>query len=566
MIAATLVLLLVAGALFVACNKDVGVGSMGVEPYPDKFTNDLDTVDAENLAAGADTSASSETETAANVLDGSTETAWTAENTSGQFLEITFSEPVSFNTVVLRENGNYISGFGFVLPDEDGNYPADMKSASFYRQQDRIERYRYCTFERQTDVTEFRIWFGGTDAGKELSMSEVEIYNVAPKEYTQDFRAFNYYTPQDLQYMETADLLDDFRHDTITDVILISFAFWDENGGIVYAEDPKNYDTSDPNYDRETDQFRFVGEHPDPDGYYDEAIDKVRAAVDGYAAESGRRINICIDFYPKDTSKHGLPANETALVQSIKQLIADDDRVDGIDIDWEYPTSAYEWKVYGDMLVEARKMLDASGKDKYISLALSAGSVTLTQEHIDAVDFVQMMAYDRFDIVDGNHSSFRSGAYSSMRYFVNIGFKPSQLVLGIPLYGRPTSWDTVWTNYGYGYGDTVYSTQGKAPYTYWDNIQWLYYDGTNLDGSIKYDNEFMQVWVNGAALIADKTAYVIEQGFAGMMIWRESTDYGWDAMDDSSKMNENKSDMPLSVLRAIYDTACDRIVGYGENA
>lgn len=553
MIAATLVLLLVAGALFVACNKDVGVGSMGVEPYPDKFTNDLDTVDAENLAAGADTSASSETETAANVLDGDTATAWTAENTSGQFLEITFSEPVSFNTVVLRENGNYISGFGFVLPDEDGNYPADMKSSSFYRQQDRIERYRYCTFERQTDVTEFRIWFGGTDAGKALSIAEAEVYDVTEKE--QDFRVFNYYTPQDLQYMETADLLDDFRHDTITDVILISFAFWDENGGIVYAEDPKNYDTSDPDYDRETDQFRFVGEHPDPDGYYDEAIDKVRAAVDGYAEESGRKINICIDFYPKDTSKHGLPANETALVQSIKQLIADDDRVDGIDIDWEYPTSAYEWKVYGDMLVEARKMLDASGKDKYISLALSAGSVTLTQEHIDAVDFVQMMAYDRFDIVDGNHSSFRSGAYSSMRYFVNIGFKPSQLVLGLPLYGRPTSWDTVWTNYGYG--DTVYSTQGKDPYTYWDNIQWLYYDGTNLD-NIKYDNEFMQVWVNGAALIADKTAYVIEQGFAGVMLWRESTDYAWDAVDGNG--------MPLSALRSIYDTACDRIVGYGENA
>ena len=118
MIAATLVLLLVAGALFVACNKDVGVGSMGVEPYPDKFTNDLDTVDAEDLTAGAqDITASSAAETAANVLDGSTETAWTAENTSGQFLEITFSEPVSFNTVVLRENGNYISGFGFVLPD-----------------------------------------------------------------------------------------------------------------------------------------------------------------------------------------------------------------------------------------------------------------------------------------------------------------------------------------------------------------------------------------------------------------------------------------------------------------
>ena len=537
MIAATLVLLLVAGALFVACNKDVGVGSMGIEPYPDKFTNDLDTVDAEDLTAGAQITASSAAETAANVLDGSTETAWTAENTSGQFLEITFSEPVSFNTIVLRENGNYISGFGFVLPDEDGNYPADMKSASFYRQQDRIERYRYCTFERQTDVTEFRIWFGGTDAGKALSIAEAEVYDVAAKEYDGEFRVFNYYTPQDLQYMETADLLDDFRHDTITDVILISFAFWDENGGIVYADAPEG--------------SGMTGEE-----YYNASLDKMRAVVDEYAETSGRKVNICIDFYPKDTSKHGLPANETALVRSIKQLIADDDRVDGIDIDWEYPTSAYEWKVYGDMLVEARKMLDASGKDKYISLALSAGSVTLTQEHIDAVDFVQMMAYDRFDIADGNHSSFRSGAYSSMRYFVNIGFKPSQLVLGIPLYGRPTSWDTVWTNYGYG--DTVYSTQGKDPYTYWDNIQWLYYDGTNLDGSIKYDNEFMQVWVNGAALVADKTAYVIEQGFAGVMLWRESTDYAWDAVDGNG--------MPLSALRSIYDTACDRIVGYGENA
>ena len=64
--------------------------------------------------------------------------------------------------------------------------------------------------------------------------------------------------------------------------------------------------------------------------------------------------------------------------------------------------------------------------------------------------------------------------------------------------------------------------------------------------------------MNGAALIADKTAYVIEQGFAGVMLWRESTDYAWDAVDEN--------DMPLSALRSIYDTACDRIVGYGENA
>lgn len=545
MIAATLVLLLVAGALFVACNKDVGVGSMGVEPYPDKFTNDLDTVDAEDLTAGAQITASSAAETAANVLDGSTETAWTAENTSGQFLEITFSEPVSFNTVVLRENGNYISGFGFVLPDEDGDYPADMKSASFYRQQDRIERYRYCTFERLENVTEFRIWFGGTDAGKALSIAEAEVYDVTEKE--QDFRVFNYYTAADLAAMTDDELSAELRRGVITDMILISMVFWEPDGTMIYAADPTTY-TLLP------DNSNYMDQYTEDPAYFNSLVDRVHSI----AAPLG--INVCLDLFPiKDADGnfvHGLPGNMDTLMENITSLVAEDDRIDGIDFDWEYPNGVTEWKYYGDLIMRVSEAIDSTGKDKYISLALSAGSVTLTQEHIDAVDFVQMMAYDRFDIKDGNHSSFRSGAYSSMRYFVNIGFKPSQLVLGIPLYGRPTSWDTVWTNYGYG--DTVYSTQGKDPYTYWDNIQWLYYDGTNLDESIKYDNEFMQVWVNGAALIADKTAYVIEQGFAGVMLWRESTDYAWHAVDGNG--------MPRSALRSIYDTACDRIVGYGENA
>ena len=555
MIAATLVLLLFAGALFVACNKDVGVGSMGVEPYPDKFTNDLDTVDAEDLTAGAQITASSAAETAANVLDGSTETAWTAENTSGQFLEITFSEPVSFNTVVLRENGNYISGFGFVLPDENGNYPADMKSASFYRQQDRIERYRYCTFERQTDVTEFRIWFGGTDAGKALSIAEVEIYNVAPKEYTQDFRVFNYYTAADLAAMTDDELSAELGRGVITDMILISMVFWEPDGTMIYAADPSSY-TLLP------DNSNYMDQYTEDPTYFNSLVNRVHSI----AAPLG--INVCLDLFPiKDADGnfvHGLPGNMDTLMENITSLVAEDNRIDGIDFDWEYPNGVTEWKYYGDLIMRVSEAIDSTGKDKYISLALSADNVRLTQEHIDAVDFVQMMAYDRFDIKDGNHSSFRSGAYSSMRYFVNIGFKPSQLVLGLPAYGRPDGWQTIWTNYDYSSqwseenDDTrVSATQDfSTPYTYWDNIQWLHYTGTNLDGKEVYNHALLKSWVNGAALVADKTAYVIEQGFAGMMIWRESTDYDWDATDENG--------MPLSVLRAIYDTACERIVGYGE--
>ena len=546
--AAALVLVLACGILLAACNDNGGkIGSMGVEPFPDTFTNDLDTTAAENLAASAQITASSAADSAGNVADGDKTTAWTAESTTGQYIEITFPSPTEINTVVLRENGNYISGFSFVTPTKTGEYPTDgygYFENFFYRQQDRIERYRYCTFDA-VEVTTFRIYFNYVDEGKELSMSEVEIYNVAPKEYTQDFRVFNYYTAADLAAMTDDELSAELGRGVITDMILISMVFWEPDGTMIYAADPSTY-TLLP------DNSNYMDQYTENSAYFNSLVDRVHSI----AAPLG--INVCLDLFPiKDKDGnfvHGLPGNMDTLMENITALVAEDDRIDGIDFDWEYPNGVTEWKYYGDLIMRVSEAIDSTGKDKYISLALSADNVRLTQEQIDAVDFVQMMAYDRFDIKDGNHSSFRSGAYSSMRYFVNIGFKPSQLVLGTPLYGRPNTWDTIWTNYGYG--SEVWSTQDKAPYTYWDNVQWLYFDGKNTDGE-QYDGSVLtQVWVNGAALIADKTAYVIEQGFAGIMLWRESTDFAWDDVDVNG--------MPRSGLRAIHDTASARIVGYGE--
>ena len=226
--AAALVLVLACGVLFAACNNDPpSVGSMG-----NVFTNDLDTTAAENLAASAQITASSAADSAGNVADGDTSTAWTAESTTGQYIEITFPSPTEINTVVLRENGNYISGFSFVTPTRTGEYPTDgygYFENFFYRQQDRIERYRYCTFDA-VEVTTFRIYFNYVDEGKELSVSEVEIYNIAPKEYTQDFRVFNYYTAADIAAMTDDELSAELGRGVITDMILISMVFWEPDG------------------------------------------------------------------------------------------------------------------------------------------------------------------------------------------------------------------------------------------------------------------------------------------------------------------------------------------------
>ena len=154
LIALVLVLALTGGVLFAACNE----GGTDTEKDELIFTDDLDVTDSENLAPKAAATASSSANSASSVLDGNTDTVWTAEGTSGEYLEITFSSPVSANTVVLREDGNFISGFSFVLPDENGGYPKDEYGNfinAFYRQQDRIERYRYCTFDR-VELSSFR--------------------------------------------------------------------------------------------------------------------------------------------------------------------------------------------------------------------------------------------------------------------------------------------------------------------------------------------------------------------------------------------------------------------------
>lgn len=522
--------LLVTAALpvLVACNDKADVTGKGVERPENIFTDDIDTVDSDNLATGAQITASSAAETAANVLDGNTETAWTAENTSGQFLEITFSEPVSFNTVVLRENGNYITGFRFEVPDGDG-------WREIYRQ-DRMERYRYCTFDA-VETDSIRIVIDGVNEGREISVAEVEVYNVAPKTYAEEFRVFAYYNVNDFKSPALDETELGKQLGVITDLILFEYVYWDKDGNLTFTQEDKNAEDYDPT----------------STAYLESVI--------AFVKKLNPEVRICLDILPGNKAEHGLPGCTENLVANIAELVRDLD-IDGVEFDWEYPTNIAEWVAYGDMMLALKA--EIGGEGRYVSVALSNFNVGFTAEQIAGIDYVQIMGYDRFD-PDGNNSSFRSGAYSSMRYFVNIGFKPSQLVLGLPAYGRPDGWQTIWTNYDYSSqwseenDDTrVSATQDfSTPYTYWDNIQWLHYTGTDLDGGT-YDNALLKSWVNGAALVADKTAYVIEQGFAGVMLWRESTDYAWDAVDGNG--------MPLSALRSIYDTACDRIVGYGENA
>lgn len=230
-VAVLLIVSLCALCLYGCNDEGVGIEGKGVSRPEDIFTNDLDTTDSENLIANAHVTASSAADSVGNLSDGNTDTVWTATSVSGEYVDITFSAPTEINTVVLRENGNYVTGFRF-LREENGEW------VEFYRQ-DRMERYRYCTFTAET-VSTLRIAFDGANSGRNISLSEIEVYNVAPKSIKNGFRVFSYYNSGDFLSPALDDEQLAAQLDVVTDIIMFLFVYWDSNGNLVYQEDPEN--------------------------------------------------------------------------------------------------------------------------------------------------------------------------------------------------------------------------------------------------------------------------------------------------------------------------------------
>lgn len=64
---------------------------------------------------------------------------------------------------------------------------------------------------------------------------------------------------------------------------------------------------------------------------------------------------------------------------------------DGVDIDWEYPSTADDWKRYDSFIQKLHRDLKAYKEDAVISTALSAGALGLSKETFDCIDRIQFM-------------------------------------------------------------------------------------------------------------------------------------------------------------------------------
>ena len=120
--------------------------------------------------------------------------------------------------------------------------------------------------------------------------------------------------------------------------------------------------------------------------------------------------------------------------------------LDGINFDWEFPENDTQQERYSEFPVS---MKAAMGDDYLLSVAPAPYCADLTTEAIAAIDYVELMSYDLWD--DERVHAPTSVAIESVQTLLELGFRPEQINMGIPTYGRPMMGEAYWYDYRWYY-------------------------------------------------------------------------------------------------------------------
>ncbi len=200
--------------------------------------------------------------------------------------------------------------------------------------------------------------------------------------------------------------------------------------------------------------------------------------------------------------------------------------LDGIDIDWEYPTSDAagiscspdDTKNFTLLMRDLRETL---GQDRLLTMASASNAKYVNfKEAIQYMNFVNVMTYDMGDPPRHNGALYKSSmTYDSCDESVakhfNAGVPYDKIVLGIPFYGHGDG--KAYDDY-VDYKDIVIDGTKFTPL--WDDTAMVPYvaDATGKM-VLTYDN---------AKSVGLKAEYVLQKGLAGAMYWNiEADDAGF---------------------------------------
>lgn len=206
----------------------------------------------------------------------------------------------------------------------------------------------------------------------------------------------------------------------------------------------------------------------------------------------GMGVLLCVGGAAESAGFPGMAGNATAR-KKFASTLADfcvTNGLHGVDIDWEFPGGAGSYS-FQEL---AKDLKAAFGPKKLLVTASVNGpdNAQYTNEALQALDGVLIMSYDN-DWPPGSspHSTLAHAQQHLTAYANKVAGAKNKLILGVPFYGKAS---------------------GQQPKSYKDILA----ANPGLDPAADNGGGFN---FNGTSTLAQKTQYVIDQGYGGIMIW-----------------------------------------------
>lgn len=212
------------------------------------------------------------------------------------------------------------------------------------------------------------------------------------------------------------------------------------------------------------------------------------------AHAAGATVSISVGGAGVSGGYPGMAGNASAratFIQNVLDFVLDND-LDGVDLDWEPVDTAQKKDNYSTLIEELDAALDLHGK--LLSVAVSAERVEIRNWAIDNLDWVGVMAYD-MNWANAEHSAFADMVTAIERY-ANAGVPADKMIVGLPFYGRNDGW-TSFVNY---------------------------VDLVAQCNPLPSENYCNGHFFNGIDLIQSKAQHILDNDYAGAMIWEITAD------------------------------------------
>lgn len=260
--------------------------------------------------------------------------------------------------------------------------------------------------------------------------------------------------------------------------------------------------------------------------------------------------------------------------------------LDGIDIDWEYPTNSTQAADYVALLAECRSQLDAYAATLptpyHFELTVACPAGPTNYQIMDLagmdtyLDFWNLMAYDyagSWDTNSGHQSNLQPSTSNpnatpfntnqAVSYYISQGVAASKIILGMPIYGRAFE---ATAGLGQPFNGIGPGTWEAGVYDY--KVLPLagateYYDN-EAGASYSYDSAKQElVTYDTVAMAIEKTQWLMASGLGGAMWWESSADRNDSAgsliqnvvttLGGANGANMDQSQNELSYPNSTYD-------------